>query len=93
MALWLNIPDESVYPVEPNYFISSGGQTRSVISGGMALLAKNSGLWISFRLRTGTNVWTISGITVAANNWFHLAITWNKYDDLIIYINGIESYR
>ena len=59
----------------------------------MTLLAKNNGLWISFRLRTGTNVWTISGITVAANNWFHLVITWNRYGDLIVYINGIERYR
>ena len=91
--MWLNIPEESLYPVEPNYFISSGGQTRSVITGGMALLAKNNGLWIDFRGRPDGKLWTISEINAAANNWFHLTITWNKYDDLIVYINGIERYR
>ena len=94
MALWLNIPEESLYPTTAEkYFISSGGQTRSVITGGMALLAKATGLWIDFRLRLDAKLWSITEITAEPNSWFHLAITWNKYGDLTVYINGIERHR
>ena len=94
MALWLNIPEESLYPTTAEkYFISSGGQTRSVITGGMTLLAKTTGLWIDFRLRPDGKLWSITEITAEPNSWFHLAITWNKYGELTVYINGIERYR
>ena len=94
IALWLNIPEESLYPTTgAKYFISSGGETRSIETGGMALLAKETGLWIDFRVRPDGKLWSISEISAVANSWFHLAITWNRYGDLTVFINGIERYR
>ena len=59
----------------------------------MALLAKETGLWIDFRSRPDGKLWSISEITAEPNSWFHLVITWNKYGDLTVYINGIERHR
>ena len=93
MALWMNIPQDYLHPTGVNYFISSGGQTRSVVNGGMAILAKQPGLSIIFKSRPDGKHWTISGITVNASTWFHLIISWNKYGHLITYINGLEVGR
>ena len=93
MALWMNIPQEYLQPTGANYLVSSGGQTRSIINGGMAILAKQPGLMITFRSRPDGNLWAISGITANASTWFHLVITWNKHGHLIAYINGLEVGR
>ena len=93
IALWLSIPEESLYPTTgAKFFISSGGETRSIETGGMVLLAKETGLWIDFRVRPDGKLWTISEINAVANSWFHMAITWDRYGDLTVFINGIRRY-
>ena len=91
MALWMNIPQEYLHPTGANY--KRQGQTRSIINGGMALLAKQLGLIITFRSRPDGKQWAISGITANASTWFHLVITWNKHGHLIAYISGLEVGR
>ena len=75
--------------VDERYILSSGGQTRNLITGGMALSVKYGKLVTTFRI-SGTAQWLIDDISIEADQWYHVSATWNKDDDLTGYINGIQ---
>ena len=94
IALWLKIPRRSLYPSSENkHIISSGGQTSAVTTGGMSILSNRDGLRITFRSRPDGKSWRVTNITPEPSTWFHLAITWNKYGYLTVYIDGNEVGR
>ena len=70
------------------YIISSGGQTSTVITGGMALLTLGGNLQIRFITRNPARRWAIADIVIEGDEWYHVAATWNKDGYLTGYING-----
>ena len=52
---------------DDRYILSSGAQSRKVITGGMALYTKHGSLGIGFRIRA-TSKWLIDDILIEADN-------------------------
>ena len=75
--------------VNEGYILSSGGQTKNLITGGVALMVTYGKLVVVFRIR-GTAQWRIDDIAIETDQWYHVSATWNKDGDLTGYINGIQ---
>ena len=69
--------------------LSNRGQTKNLITGGMALATKHGSLKIIFRIRA-TAKWLIDDILIEADQWYHVSATWNKDGYLTGYIDGVQ---
>ena len=87
--MWLNIAAES-FVSGAKYVISSGGHTYSVSRGGLAILVKNSLLYVTVRHGQQGLHWKVDNVTIQKDTWFHLGVTWSQQNGLIIYINGTK---
>ena len=72
------------------YVLSSGGQTRSVITGGMAMSTQDETLALTFRIRDEV-IWQVTGIGIENDQWYHVVATWNRYGNLTAYLNGVQN--
>ena len=77
---------------DDRYILSSGGQTKKLITGGMALITKHGSLRIAFRIRD-TAKWLIDDILIEADQWHHVSATWSKDGYLTCYVNGIKRKK
>ncbi len=87
--MWLNIASSS-FVSGNKYIISSGGQTASVSRGGIAILMKNSLLYVTIRHGQQGLMWKVTDVSVEQDTWFHLGVTWSQALGLIVYINGTK---
>ena len=68
--------------------MSSGGQTRGVMTGGMALLFKNGKVGVRFASRVLGKIWSQDSFDVPLGYWFHLGISWHPDRGLATSLNG-----
>ena len=74
--------------VDDRYILSSGGQTFSVTTGGMALYTKYGYLSIRFVTRTPPKIWAVEDVVVKSDTWHSVALTWRQDGDLTVYLDG-----
>ena len=90
MAIWLNLdpPRDDI-----GFIISSGGNSIRVDKGGFALFYRpySPRIGAVVRVRDGNNgtAWRSEEYGVEYGEWFHVAVTWQKYGYLRFYLNGI----
>ena len=70
------------------HILSSSGQSKYSMLGGVVVYIASGKLNIKFRSKVDLKVWKALDIAVVANEWFQLAATWYKYGDLTICVNG-----
>ncbi len=87
--MWLNIASTS-FVSGSKYIISSGGQTRYVSRGGIAVLIQNFKLYITVRHGQSGLHWKVTHLSVPQDTWFHLGFTWSQQNGLTIFINGVK---
>ncbi len=88
--MWLNLSSAS-FVSEDKYIVSSGGHTNYVSRGGIAILIKNSLLFIVVRDGKNGLQWKRDDIIVPRDTWFQLGITWSYQDGLTVFINGLQN--
>ena len=88
IAIWIKTPLR--FKNSERFILSSGGQTRSVTKGGMSLSIEEAGLVFACRIRD-VAFWQITGIGIENDQWYHVAVTWNRGGNLTAYLNGVEK--
>ena len=88
IAIWIKTPLS--FKKNTRYILSSGGQTRSVITGGMSMSIEDEAIVFMFRIRD-VALWQITGIGIENDQWYHVAATWNIDGNLTAYLNGIQN--
>ena len=84
-CVWLK---SDASPTSTQCVMSSGGQTRSVLTGGMALLFKNGKIGVLFSSRILGKKWSQDSFDVPIGQWFHLGISWHPDRSLVTSLNG-----
>ena len=78
--------------IDDRYILSSGSQTKKLITGGMALITKHGSLRIAFRIRD-TAKWLIDDILIEADQWYHVSATWSKDGYLAWYAMALNAKK
>ncbi len=88
-VMWLKL-SSAMFTNEDLYVISSGGQTSYTNQGGIAILVKDSLLYITIRDANQHLHWKKTDILAPKDAWFHLGIIMSVSNALKIYVNGTE---
>ena len=86
LAVWLRLGP--MLTSQEKYILSSGGQTRGITTGGIAVVMKNRKLSVEVRIKSNLRKWIKNNISVEVDTWFHLAVTWEKNGNLTVFVDG-----
>ena len=88
--MYLKFPQSTLETSSIDSVFSSGGQSRRVNFGGIALLINRGHLRLHFRRREGARKWLArSDISIQGDTWVHVAGTWSLDGGVKLYLNGV----
>ena len=70
------------------YILSSGGQTGSTATGGIAVFVRDGKLGVEVSIPYTRRRWITENINTESDEWFHLAETLSITGNLTEYVNG-----
>ena len=89
MAIWIKVAAWMLDSATGDrYILSSGGQTSSVVTGGMTLFTMFGTLRLTYRIRDPPQIWSVEDMVIEADQWYHVTATWSQDGDLSVYLNG-----